>query len=248
MLIFSRASLSGLVVLLFSLTLAVEAEAQAKKPMPPKLPDFTKPTNVEFAGKVSSVQQAGLVTVNFANQPIMILINPQVTSNLFIKGTAEPDGLKPKMNLRFTGKVNEKGEVEGEVAAAEIFTPLPIDEGTDLKAGEEVLISGSLFKSKDGEFQMGVKGKGIRKVSGKFAADVKITVNVADYGLAQPGDSLKVNGWQYGEQAIIAQSVEVELANPLAPRRRPTATPRPAPNATNPAPFGEQKTEPPKSN
>ena len=49
----------------------------------------------------------------------------------------------------------------------------------------------------------------------ELAEEVDIAVDMADYSYAKPGDAISCRGMQVGERAATANSVEIELAEPL---------------------------------
>ena len=186
-----------------------------------------------------------------------VQIDPQ--AKVQVNGTAELDYLRPGLAVRFSGEIDKKGNLQGEVKDLEIFTPRKGDLGLfETGAAEDAKpvrnagagsyqIRGKISKLKDGEITV-TAGK---KVTGKLASDAKVTVNVSEVTYAQPGDGVKVQG-QYNDPnrpnaerripgRAIASEVSITLAKPLVSKfKKPASSPRtPRPKRSKEAPPDE---------
>jgi hypothetical protein len=196
---------------------------------------------LEQEGTILDVGTAGLQMATERNSRWMIQVLPG-QSQVRIEGTAETSFLHPGLSIRFSGKLDKKGALQGELKELEIFTPVGkssrgiFPSGSDDKAKpitkfEEgaYSIRGTLSSYKEGEFTIAAG----RKITGKIAKDAKITVRVDDFSLAQKDDTLKMKGFYYGNSRpspsqgrlgqAIAKEITVTMAKPLVGVQKPTA-------------------------
>lgn len=214
------------------LAIAPVAFAQPWSRKAPQI-DPSKLKDTEFTGKVFKVAPQGFLALNFGNQPITVWVHPRQTA-ISVTGSAEPDALKPRMHVRFTGKFDEENKISDPIKELEIYTPLPTEEKLELSPGAETQIAGSVLGFRDGELLLLTNTKKRLKLKGTLAADAKITVNLAGHAAARPGDQIKASGKLYSDPQqkqthIFAARVDVTLAYPLGGKPGAAAPPQAQP-------------------
>jgi len=175
-----------------------------------------------------------------------IALAPENDQNVSLTGSADPRFLKRGMFVRFTGEFNARGVPQGAIDEITIFTPREGNQFGVFPAG-----------GPDGPALFGEKPKQQKKtaafrVAGRVAGVTSTTltvnaggtnlripltkttslrVDLADYTLGQPGDSVRLEGMHYPgkEGQLYASRVQITPKNPLG-----------APAAKQPSPKVEE--------
>lgn len=198
----------------------------------------------ENEGTVMGVVPGGIQMLTERDSAWLIQVVPR-QSQVKVTGTAEPGFLRSGLFVKFSGEIDAKGVLQGEVKEMEIVTPAGKNSmgvfasGSDENAKPIAKlepgtydIRGKVALYKDGDITI-VAGK---KITGKVASDAKISVNVQDYSFAQKDDTIKVKGYYYERMRpspqegrpgqAMGKEIEIALAKPLsAPVRKGPAKP-----------------------
>lgn len=223
----------------------------------------------EHEGTVVGVMPGGVQMLTERDSAWVVQVLPRGTQ-VKVTGTAEPAFLRNGLYVKFSGDLDAKGVVQGEIKTLEIATPtgktpvgifaIGAEENakpvSKLEAGAYE-IRGKVALYKDGELQV-VAGK---KITGKVASDAKISVNVQDISFAQKEDTVKVKGYyfdrfkpdpnQFRPGTAVGKEIEITILKPLTAvaKKGPTKPTRPpkgkpptdAPVGTDDDPFGLNK-------
>ena len=198
-----------------------------------QLPDISKWKAAEFSGQIQLISGTVIRSTNFANEPMFISLTRYV-QQFSVKGMAEHDAIKPRMHVRFSGKVSAEGVLDGKVSEMYIFSPQfgfePPEVAFDTEGSE--LVGEVVSNDRKGKLMVIIKiGKKPLKVTCEVAEDAKIHIDSSDPSLMKPGDKISVTGRlnkvENKDQAnqIIAETVIVEMANPLSIKVRKPGPP-----------------------
>lgn len=223
-------------------TLAVSAFAQDGQGWLPQGAEM-----YENEGTVMGIVPGGIQMLTERDSAWLIQVVPR-QSQVKVTGTAEPGFLRSGLFIKFSGEIDAKGVLQGEIKEMEIVTPAGKNSMGVFASGSDDTakpisklepgtydIRGKVGLYKDGELTV-VAGK---KITGKVAADAKIAVNVQDYSFAQKDDTIKVKGFYYARMRpspqegrpgqAMGKEIEITLAKPLsAPvKKGPTKPVRP---------------------
>jgi len=172
---------------------------------------------LRMSGKLKDMGQGVLQVEGSDGETWLVKIEVRNKSELSYAGTAEPDWIRPGMWIQFQANVtgNRRYEVEGPVDQLTVFTPT---KDTQLGIIPDSQLGAGLFDEKKPAEQVdknapvpctvrgriaGIKKNKISVAAGKAALtievpdDVRVTVEVADLSVAQPGDSVEIEGWKY---------------------------------------------------
>lgn len=208
------------------------ASAQRRQGRAENVPD---PQSFRIEGKILGIQPGIIQWTSDGETPRLLKLDPKQTRRVTVTGTAEPEFLRPGMFIRFTAPIDKKGNVQQPVKVLTIFTPsgdpeqgftvgVYSEDPTDPNA--PYTVAGQLRGERRGTYVLAAGGDVIR-----FELDEapEIGVDVNDYSLAMPGDEIRGNAWGYDESQLVADAIDIKLAEPLAPpqarnraRRGPT--------------------------
>jgi hypothetical protein len=203
--------------------------AQAK----PDVRIGTKPLNE--TGTIEAVQ-GDTIKIKTDKDAWWLIKAPHGQTKISVEGTAEPSFLRPGVNVRFSGTINDKGVLRQRVDKLEIYTPkgkassglFADGAGEDAKPAKKFAagayeIRGRVSSLKDNHLIVAAGGK---KIVGDIAPDVDINARLEDLTHVQPGDKIKVTGYYYERDqpdlriqrpgGASALEVVVTLANPLS--------------------------------
>lgn len=208
-----------------------------------KGPDVTKWKATKFQGKLEGMTGNTLTATTFGNERIFIYLSPY-TKQISVKGTAEPSAIKAGMGLRFGGEVAESGELAE--ALTEIYLTTPDEMLNEFELGGPAEVEG-LITGKDAQGNLKVAVNGVKKemrgeksvvvkrvklLTVKLAENVKVNVNVRDASLAHKDDAINVTGRIVKANNkvdqpnhILAESVQIDLSQPLSGGKRKAPAP-----------------------
>jgi hypothetical protein len=123
------------------------------------------------------------------------------------------------------------------------FAPQPVPQPA-AQAKQLFDIRGRLARLKDGEMTVFVPNQFFKPaLKVELADDAQLSLDVADYSLARPGDQVQARGQQIGPQMGRITNLTVELTKPLGLPKKPTRPTRPT-RPSQPGKSGE-RAEPP---
>ena len=222
----SRRWLGALVVLVCA---ASPAAGQDQQTLPPG----------DRTGKVMGVGPAGM-QVRLLNSGKELLVAPARDASVEVTGSAAREMLAPKQFVQVAVELDDFGKVSQPVE--KVTFPgggTPGVTGAGIGAGEtkgkrppgkrpagSYLVSG-FIKSADGDGFVVQVGRDRFDIP--LAPEAELEVRTANLGLATVGDDVELEGMFVQETQLLASSIKVTLANPLAPpqkgKRRPPAAP-----------------------
>ena len=199
--------------------------------------------NLQCSGTVKQVGRGviGLVTDAGDQWVVQVQARPQ---DISFTGAGDGTIVKPGMWVRFSSKLTRRGDAREPLSSLEIYTPregfgVGISAESDGGAGGEFFappteekpkpepkpkannedtvyrIGGQVSKiSRLGELTINAAGTSIKA---KLADDAKVSVDVTDLSLLQPGDKIEIRGWHpMGRKGqAIAEQVTASAAQPL---------------------------------
>ena len=154
----------------------------------------------------------------------LVFIHPKNTK-VSVSGVAAPKFLKPGQYVRFDGKVDQKGNVQGEIGSLAVFVPeryfkpsfkvrrpppnflkdAPPSKTMDFSA-QGIVVSYSrgkliLFINK------------VHRITAPVSEDAEIRFSTANYSIIKRGDKITVKGKQFRSGQVIADSVNFIAAS-----------------------------------
>jgi hypothetical protein len=171
--------------------------------------------------------------------PVWIQGGPTVKVSL--TGPADPSFLTQSMYVKFTADSTKQGVIKGDIKDLIIcekslteepaFSPEDIAAAANAKdkdAAIKYFIRGQVKLFKNGDLQVAVPGA---VVKGHVAPDAKITAQLSNLLLTQPGDEVvieqgkeiqagKGTGKDATPQLVIGDRVDVNVKTPLAPKKK----------------------------
>ncbi len=213
-----------------------QAQPRPQQPPWPQQQQQQKPAKLEAKGTIDEVQGNIIGIKTEDNQMWLVQVNHGKVK-VQVDGTAEVSFLQPGQTVKFTGEVDEKGNLTKEVDKLEIYTavgrsvPGLYKEGADETAKPEKKpgagtyeIRGKVQSFKDNHL---VVSAGSKKIVGTVNANAEISVKLADaadLGYAQKGDTVKAMGWYYENSKpgqnkpgqAICDDISITLSQPLS--------------------------------
>ena len=218
-------------------------------PRPPEMPR----EQLRTTGKVLGIRGPLLQFETAEGEKWVVQIQARPQDVEYI-GNAEAGFLKPGMLVRFTAKVNKRGDATEPVDQLTLFTlregwPVGVVSAADLGGGEgpdlfeskeeapapkpapktvetpTYQVSGQIVKiSRLGEMTISA---GSANVKAKLDPEAKVSVDMADFSYVMPGDEVAVEGWYYpGRKGQgIATRVSVTAKEPLVDPKKKTRKP-----------------------
>lgn len=184
-------------------------------------------------GQVMGVRPGMIQWTDDSGQSMYVKLLPQ--TQVQVKGTADPEFLRPGLFVRFHATVNQQGEVDGPLSELTIFTPRDgyavgvFNDSDDPTATDgPLLIAGQLRNLRNTKFIVTV---GQQQVRGELSEDVTVNLELNDYSLAQPGDKFTVTGVGFERDKIEARGIEIILAEQLSTGKKKPRRNRPAPES-----------------
>lgn len=193
--------------------------------------------NVNVTGTLKAMAGNILHLTNEQGGQCFVML-PAEPFQVNLTATASPQWLQLGMNVRFVGRFDAKGAAVEPIRRLETFVvrpPRPGDvppvpgvypeipavapgqaEGPQPPAGTGLFrIVGTLAGMKDREIAVAA---GVTMVRVQLAADVTVTVQLADARWARAGDTVEVRGWCYDRRPgqVYANHVTIRAAQPLA--------------------------------
>jgi hypothetical protein len=165
-------------------------------------------------GKIQALSQNMIQVVTDKNQVYAVAVEPSKTK-LTIRGTAEPGALRAGMLVRFNAVLDEKGMGEKPVEKLTIFTPYPNASIGVFKEKDSMFVAGQVKSVREGKLTVAAKQ---HQIGVELADNVQIDLELSNLTLAKPqaGDEIKLTGKEVQPKKIVADSVEITLAAPLA--------------------------------
>jgi hypothetical protein len=193
----------------------------------------------EDTGTVEAIAGTSLQMMSSKSEPWSIQVIPG-QSKITVEGTAEPSFLRAGVNIRFTGEVDAKGALQGEITELEIYSPQgKSDAGLFIEGADEQAkpipklvagkydIKGRIGSIKENQITVIAAGK---KLSGTLSESPAIKVSSNDLGFAQKGDSVKVKAWytdatkpdaNRNKPGIgLAEQITVTMSEPLVGKKK----------------------------
>jgi hypothetical protein len=186
-----------------------------------------------------------------------------VTLEVKITGELSPEQLQPRMVVRFTAPVDDKGNAQGDLREITMFDPRPQDqlglfpEGAGQPGGaNSYLVKGVIVTYARGQLSLNV-GKAAPaaprgRVSAKLADDARVIVESENLQRARPGDEIAVEGIRIGKD-VVGNKITVTV-HPVGGKKKPAAPKKPdagkpdagkpdagKPDAGKPDPFDSAK-------
>ena len=234
--------LAGSWIALMMVLVSASSVAAQRRPGPEKQPFRVESTIKAVRGN--------FMQVIVGTEEVWVVKIQAKPDAMSMSGKAEPSWLQRGMLVRFSARLNKRGQAQEPVAKLTVFTPregyqlgafleqefdagqFDLDDEPKPKAGPadvaNYLVAGQLTSIKNGAMTVSVGGGVVRA---ELAEDVEIDVDIADYRLARPGDKAKFEGYFYQKGQALATRVEVTATKPLKgpepkkpvrPPRRPT--------------------------
>jgi hypothetical protein len=249
-------------------TAAFAAPAAAQRPL--REVPLENRENVEITGTIKQIGPGVLQVVTEAGDQWLVRLEgrPQ-EMRLSYSAKAEPGFLRPGMLVQFAGTINKKGQLQEKLDSLIVTT---LREGIEVGVYPEAAggIAGELFSDARPE-EKGKKGRqkpeavpcrvtgtiakisraGELTVSGRnatvtaqLAEEARISVDMNNLSLAQPGDSVEIRGWHIKNQKGQAWSREVSVsaANVLGESKK-----KPRAERQEKQPDGERSDEKPRA-
>jgi hypothetical protein len=203
--------------------------------------ESTKPDGAEdlkAEGKIGTISDQALRVKCSDSESWLVNIQPGETK-VEVTGTAEPGYLRSGMHVRFTGEIDDKGDLQSEITELEVFTPQgknalglfdPKDKSPSAKPVRKPTAGTYEIRAKlslkENEVTLAA---GNKKIHGTLADSAAVTVVSDDLSLAGEGDEASIVGWYYpqGKAAAdkpgqaMADRVTVTLAKPLEAAKKP---------------------------
>ena len=85
---------------------------------------------VQVIGKILAMQGTVMQVASEESKQQWLVKMPKETASIHLLGTARPTFLQPGMMVRFSGKFDSKGNPRAPIEKLEVFTPMPVKEGT----------------------------------------------------------------------------------------------------------------------
>jgi hypothetical protein len=220
----------------FGLILVIASSAWGQRPNRQEVPQENR-ENVEIAGTLKQIGPGVLHVVTDAQDQWLVRLEgrPQ-EMKLAFGGKAEPAFLRSGMLVQFAGTVNKKGQLQEKLESL-IVTSLregvevgvfPESSGgntgglfSDSKPEEKpkkqpkadavpCRVTGYITKiSRTGELTVNCRNA---TVTANLGEEAKISVDMTDLRLAQPGDKVELRGWHIKNQKGQAWSRDVSIS------------------------------------
>ena len=160
-------------------------------------------------------------------------------ADVLFEGEAQREWLRPKMWVRFTGRVDRRGKVQQPIRELYVFAPRagyrvglfrepdldepnPEDE-ENVSRPKNYLIAGQLLRMEQNELLV-IAGR--RKIRAELAEEVTLSVELADYRLARTGDKVAIKGWFYQVGRAVAEEITITAKKPIQAKPKPEKTAR----------------------
>jgi hypothetical protein len=209
-------------------------------------PQGAQPVDAE--GSVLAVQGNAISMTTSTNQTMLVGITPM--TSVRVTGTATPEALRAPMCVEFVGEVDKKGTVKDKITRLAIFTPkagrqlglfpeadafqsAPAATDTKEKPAAIKLPATCTVRGKVKTFHAGSLSVTAGKLNVKAELDDSATIEIdlSDVSLVAHGDKIAVKG-QAGRPGLVrAESVTIELAQPLTGKKRAAKPAKPAKKA-----------------
>jgi len=197
-----------------------------------RFPQGMQPTGptINVQGKLVRLNASLLEMTESKGAQLVVQIAPNAKTRL--TGTAEAGALKPGMGVDFTAELNKQYSAAQDVGALTICDvdkadpekkpifkpvseadPFPFRDAKDKDATFAFHVRGTVKSYKNGLL---IVAADKATVKAQVSADAKIDVSQSDLAPATAGDDVTVDGQQMRPGQIMASSVEVKLAKPLA--------------------------------
>lgn len=204
----------------------VATTAAAQRPQRPE----RQRVRVDVRGTVLAIRP-GLVQLDSGDLeqgPVLAAIHPKDTK-VVVTGTAEPEFLRPGLFIRFETPLDRRGNATEPIRHVTIFTPdggFSVGVSSDDPASDSgpYLVAGQLRSLKNEAMLIEA---GDVQIKADLAEDAKVDVAISDYSLTAEGDAIHVVGWAEVPNQVMAELVEITLAEKLTgpkKKRRPPRT------------------------
>jgi hypothetical protein len=191
---------------------------------------------VQVSGKIAEIGPGWVRVTSEDQQTWMIGIDP-MRSEIQLTGEAEPGVLSSGVFVRFEAEVDKRGTARGVLKELTVFTPRgeigegiaeegPPPEETPAEERErprkvpstQALVAGRVKSFKNGLLLVDTPNKLVRA---KVARDATVTLELADYALAQVGDAVEASVWRAQPGGGLAEKISIELAEKVTgPKKR----------------------------
>jgi hypothetical protein len=220
--------------LVFLVAFPALAFAQYGRPARPEV----KPVAVSASGKIKAVGPGVLQVVSAEGDQWQVAIAPK--AEVIVTGKADPSFLSRGMLVKFGGKFNKKAESVDPLTSITVFTPRaavenrrereidpaqaeaakrlfkldePMDPKQSAKPAEtyDVSSAGAIVGARGGKFTVRAP-EATFKI--ELADDAVVALDISDYRLARPGDTIELEGWAYplDKTKILANKLTIRLA------------------------------------